>query len=98
MIFGKNGGASSLCRVLFCFGIFFSGALFAQARPPIATSSPPDLSTKPVSKKGGAQDDSFVSTPASDLALQPENVRKANALADFVEGTRLEENAAMDNA
>lgn len=37
-------------------------------------------------------------TPAKDLALQPENGRKADALADFVEGTRLEENAEMENA
>ncbi len=37
-------------------------------------------------------------TPAADLGLQPENARKANALADFVEGTRLEENAEMENA
>ena len=37
-------------------------------------------------------------TPAKDLALQPENGRKADALTDFVEGTRLEENAEMENA
>jgi len=39
-----------------------------------------------------------VLAPAPDLTLLPENVRKANALADFVEGTRLEENAEMENA
>jgi tetratricopeptide (TPR) repeat protein len=36
--------------------------------------------------------------PAKDLALQSENARKANALVDFVEGSRLEENAEMENA
>ena len=36
--------------------------------------------------------------PAKDLALQPENARKADALVDFVEGSRLEEDAEMDNA
>ena len=36
--------------------------------------------------------------PAKDLALQPANARKADALADFVEGIRLEENADMENA
>jgi len=36
--------------------------------------------------------------PAKDLALQLENARKADALADFVEGSRLEENAEMDAA
>ena len=49
-------------------------------------------------KKSASQDDSFVLTPPKDLALQPENARKAGALADFVEGTRLEENAEMENA
>ena len=36
--------------------------------------------------------------PAKDLALQLENARKADALADFVEGSRLEENAEMEGA
>lgn len=36
--------------------------------------------------------------PAKDLALQPENARKAAALVDFVEGIRLEENADMEKA
>jgi tetratricopeptide (TPR) repeat protein len=51
-----------------------------------------------VPKKGASQDDSFILTSPKDLALQPENVRKADALADFVEGIRLEENAEMENA
>jgi len=50
------------------------------------------------SKKGVSQDDSFVLAAPKDLALQPQNARKADALADFVEGTRLEENAEMENA
>ena len=49
-------------------------------------------------KKGASQDDSFILTPPKDLGLQPENTRKADALADFVEGNRLEENAEMENA
>ncbi|HEX8076471.1 MAG TPA: tetratricopeptide repeat protein, partial [Chthoniobacterales bacterium] len=49
-------------------------------------------------KKPAAEDDSFLPVPAPDLALSPENARKANALADFVEGMRLEENAEMENA
>lgn len=49
-------------------------------------------------KKAPPQDDSFIAVPAKDLALQPENARKADALVDFVEGTRLEENAEMDSA
>src|SRR6476646_11777107 len=91
MIFGKNGGAPSLCAVLL-FASVFCAAATMQA-------SPPAVSTKPVAaKRTTLQDDSFVSTPAADLALQPENARKANALADFVEGLRLEENAEMENA
>ncbi|HEX8899329.1 MAG TPA: tetratricopeptide repeat protein [Chthoniobacterales bacterium] len=99
MIVGKNGSAPSLRRVLLWLGILFLGAVLAEARTPVTTASPQELSTKPARlKKNAGQDDSFVQAPAADLALQPENVRKANALADFVEGTRLEENAEMDNA
>jgi tetratricopeptide (TPR) repeat protein len=71
----------------------------APARTPVVSASPPTFATKlALPKKGTSQDDSFVLTPAKDLALQPENARKADALADFVEGTRLEENAEMENA
>ena len=49
-------------------------------------------------KRSAGQDDSFILTPPKDLALQPENARKAEALTDFVEGSRLEENADMENA
>ena len=36
--------------------------------------------------------------PAKDLSLDAANARKADALADFVEGARLEENAEMEKA
>jgi tetratricopeptide (TPR) repeat protein len=98
MIVGKNGSAPSLRRVLLWIGIFLLSAAIIEGRTPVAGSSPPELSLKSAPGKKGAQDDSFVLAPASDLALQPENARKANALADFVEGTRLEENAEMDKA
>jgi tetratricopeptide (TPR) repeat protein len=90
MIFGKNGSAPSLRRVLLGLVIFGLGSTVIQARSPASTPAP--------ARKNAGHDDSFVPTPAPDLALQPENTRKANALADFVEGTRLEENAEMDNA
>jgi len=45
-----------------------------------------------------AQDDSVAVNPPKDLALQPDNVRKAEALSSFVEGVRLEENAEVDSA
>ena len=83
MIFGKHGSPRTLRAVL--LGVVLLSFGVAEARSPEA-------------KKPAGQDDSFTLTPAPDLALVPDNVRKANALADFVEGVRLEENAEMDNA
>src|SRR5947207_15487748 len=92
MIFGKNGSARSLRPVLLC-------ALVLFCLGPIVCASPSELSTKPVpAKKVTSQDDSFVPTAAADLALKPDNARKATALVDFVEGFRLEANAEMENA
>lgn len=98
MIFGKNGSAKSLRRLLFCaalFPLFHAEAARAPAVPPPRAET---VTKAPVSKKSAGQDDSFILTPAKDLELRPENARKAVALADFVEGTRLEENAEMENA
>lgn len=98
MIPGKNGSPPPLRCVLVCLAFLgLPGAAFA--RPPLSSPSPPEVGVRQAApKKGAGQDDSFILTPAKDLALQPENARKADALADFVEGTRLEENAEMDNA
>jgi tetratricopeptide (TPR) repeat protein len=97
MIFGKNGSALSLRRVLPGVLLVCLSAI-GEARPP-EDATAPHLFAKPApAKKASGQDDSFVPTPAADLQLQPENSRKANALADFVEGIRLEENAEMENA
>lgn len=49
-------------------------------------------------KKTAAIDDSLARSPAKDLALQPANARKADALLAYVEGTRLEDNAEIENA
>jgi tetratricopeptide (TPR) repeat protein len=49
-------------------------------------------------KKTERQDDSLVSKPAKDLILQPSGVRKADALAHFVEGTALEESGEIGKA
>lgn len=94
MIFGKNGSAL-LRPVLFC--LLLSVAATTLARSPEVSGSPPVLAPK-APKKSTGQDDSFLLTPQKDLALQPEGVRKADALADFVDGARLEENAEMENA
>lgn len=98
MIFGKDGSATSLRHLLLCAALF---SFFdeAAASPPSVPPPRAEAATKaPVPKKSASQDDSFILTPAKDLALQPANARKADALADFVEGTRLEENADMESA
>jgi tetratricopeptide (TPR) repeat protein len=95
MIAGKNWLNAPFRHVLLC-GLVFSLIQAAAARPPLSPP-PPDLTKAALEKKTG-QDDSFARVPAKDLSLQPENVRKADALADFVEGARLEENAEMENA
>ncbi|HVF70776.1 MAG TPA: tetratricopeptide repeat protein [Chthoniobacterales bacterium] len=99
MIFGKNGSVLSLGPVLLCLALF-SFNQGAAARTPIVSPSASQLSTTKASppKKSAGQDDSFIPTAPKDLTLTLENARKADALADFVEGVRLEENAEMDNA
>jgi tetratricopeptide (TPR) repeat protein len=98
MIFGKNWRSASVRHVLLC-GLFFSLLHTVAARSTLRSPAPSELAAKPsLVKKAPLQDDSFTLVPAKDLALQPENARKADALVDFVEGSRLEENAEMDNA
>jgi len=96
MISGKNGSAPSLRRVVLCLLLPGLGGL-VFARTPLTTPSDPGMKVV-TTKKTTSQDDSFIIAPAKDLALQPENVRKADALADFVDGIRLEENAEMESA
>src|SRR5258708_1364344 len=98
MILGKNWRRASFRHVLLC-GLFFSSIQTATARTALRSPAPNELTAKPVAgKKAPAQDDSFTLVPAKDLALRPENLRKSDALADFVEGSRLEENAEMESA
>lgn len=98
MIVGKNWRSASVWHVLLC-GLVFSLIQTAAARSPLPSPSSSELALKTApEKKVPAQDDSFTRVPAKDLTLQPENARKADALADFVEGVQLEENAEMDNA
>jgi tetratricopeptide (TPR) repeat protein len=98
MIFGKNWRSASVRYVLLC-GLFFFLFHPAAARAAPRAPAPSEAAVKALPpKKGPGQDDSFTLVPAKDLALQPENARKADALVDFVEGIRLEENAEMENA
>lgn len=98
MIFGKNWRSASVRHVLLCglsFSLFCTTAALSAPRPP----APIEAAAKVLpARKASSQDDSFTLVPAKDLALQPESARKADALVDFVEGVRLEENAEMDNA
>jgi tetratricopeptide (TPR) repeat protein len=97
MIFGRNGSNKMALRLfLLCTAPLFLHES-AAARPPAIPSPGPALKA-PASKKSSSLDDSFIPNPARDLALQPESARKADALVDFVEGVRLEENAEIDNA
>ncbi len=66
-------------------------ASFVLARP---TPAP-----KPAAAKAGtALDDSTRRNPAADLTLTKEGTRKADALAYFIEGARLEESGEVDAA
>lgn len=97
MIPGKNW-SSVFLRFLLC-GTFFSIGDFALARVPAVSPAPTETATKTApAKKATGQDDSFLLVPPKDLSLDPANARKADALADFVEGMRLEENAEMEKA
>jgi tetratricopeptide (TPR) repeat protein len=97
MIPGKNW-SSVFLRFLLCATAFYLAG-FALARAAAVSPVPKELATKTApAKKTAGQDDSFLPVPAKDLALDAANARKADALADFVEGTRLEENAEMEKA
>ena len=98
MILGKNWRSPSVRDVLLC-GLFVFLFHTATARSAPRAPAPSQGAIKALpAKKGPGQDDSFTLVPAKDLALQPENARKADALVDFVEAIRLEENAEMENA
>jgi tetratricopeptide (TPR) repeat protein len=98
MIVGKIWLRSAVRSFLFC-AVVLALAQTSVARAPLPSPSSSELALKTSpDKKTAGQDDSFTRVPAKDLALQPENARKADALADFVEGSRLEENAEMETA
>ncbi len=53
---------------------------------------------RPPGPAPGTIDDSLRLIPPADLSLAPTGVRKADALADFVEGARLEESGEIESA
>lgn len=70
--------------VLFAGTFLLCAVVSAPARSPAASQ--------------GTIDDSLRLIPPADLALAPTGVRKADALANFVEGARLEENGEIEAA
>ena len=65
-----------------------------RSKPPPATTA---ARATPV-KRPSVVDDSFRLSPAPDLALSTQSMRKADALALFIEGARLEEDGEIDAA
>ncbi len=80
----------SLCLAL-------APALAARRPLPSARTLPAPARALPV-KSSNSIDDSTRATPAPDLQLQTSGQRKADALANFVEGARLEESGELDAA
>ncbi len=85
-------------RALLLGAFFLSSTtiLLARAQTTPSAKNPPASVSAP--KKDSDQDDSLNVRPAKDLLLRPESLRKAEALAHFVEGTAFEENGEMEKA
>ena len=86
-------------RVLFLSAVCVFATATLGVRPSAAATP---VVAKPAKalpvKRGAALDDSTRPTPAADLTLDTPAQRKADALANFVEGARLEENGELDAA
>jgi tetratricopeptide (TPR) repeat protein len=92
----KRRGLSTPWAFLFAL-VFFAAANGAIPKP--SRTVAPQIKPSPAGiKQVGRHDDSFSLKPAPDLALHPENERKAGALAHFVEGMAFEESGEMDQA
>ena len=86
----------SACLRAFCFAIGLLGTT-VFARPPLTLRALP-TGNPVVQKKSDRQDDSTTILPAKDLTLRAEGQRKADALVNFVDGSRLEESGEIDDA
>lgn len=88
----------SLVRALLLgYALLFSIAA-SLARPPAKTPSRDSRPPATPATKVEQHDDSLILVPAKDLTLQPTGARKAEALAQFVEGERLEEMGEIEKA
>ncbi len=78
-------------------GLLLCGVCFLLLEPTLARPPAKTRRAKAAPKNEHA-DDSLNLTPPPDLALRPEGERKAQALAQFVEGQRLEDEGEIDQA
>jgi tetratricopeptide (TPR) repeat protein len=95
MILQQTWSRFAIAGFLFC-GVFFLPLESSLARPPARPPAKTARATPVV--KVEHHDDSLNLTPPADLALRLEGDRKAQALAQFVEGQRSEEDGEIDEA
>lgn len=95
----KKTRVAFAARILLVSAIVCGRALPAQANPPVLKAAPVPAFAKAMAvRRPSGLDDSVRLAPAADLALDPRARRKADALANFVEGARLEESGELDAA
>jgi hypothetical protein len=95
MMLKKARVALTLQVLLCCASV--AVAQNAAPRPKQATPARSQVPAKAIPVRPGI-DDSLRPHPPADLMLQPAAQRKADALANFVEGARLEENGELEAA
>ena len=94
----KNTGGFALRRLLLWSLALCAIAPVDARQPKIAPAKTQDAVPVAAPKSPARQDDSVNLIPPKDLLLQHAGERKADALAHFVEGARLEENGEVDKA
>ena len=94
MMLKKRRLAAMLVALLCCASIASAQNTAARGKANPAKQEPP---AKAIAVRPGI-DDSLRAHPPADLTLQAANQRKADALANFVEGARLEENGELEAA
>jgi tetratricopeptide (TPR) repeat protein len=88
---------ANCARFLLPMAVLFWAGL-AAARSPAPQPSRSQSGSATTVRKTEWQDDSLNLKGAKDLALRPEGERKAQALANFIEGMSFEENGEIDKA
>ncbi|HEV3410297.1 MAG TPA: tetratricopeptide repeat protein [Chthoniobacterales bacterium] len=93
----RTSTRACICCVLVIAASLLVSSGSVTAAPKSRPSATPARAT-PAKRPPGIVDDSVRIIPAPDLALTTPNVRKADALALFVEGARLEESGEIEAA